>query len=329
MKRRTMLAASAAAVLVAGFGPASTGAAAAADALASKTIRIVVPYAAGGLPDMVARIVGQRLQESLGRSVVIDNRLGGNGGVAAAALAASPPDGHTLLVTDGSLLTINRLLPGKLGYDPDKDFAPVSLIARSPLFLAVSGSVPAKSLDELVALARAKGDALTYGSSGVGSSHHLTAEAFNAGFATSITHIPYKGSANSVPAMIGGQVDMVFAAYPSLAGFMKSGQVRILATSGARRSSFAPDVPAIAEKLPGFDFPVQVIMLAPRATPPEIVHRLGIEVARAVQRPDTVEQMRLAGIEPVGGGPEQMEAAIRAELQRVAVAARRAGLKAE
>ena len=315
MKRRTTLAVVA---LAAAFGLAAAGPAAAADAFPSRTVKLIVPYAPGGLPDTVARIVGQRLQESIGQPVVIENRPGGNGGVAATALATAPADGHTLLVTDGSMLTINRLLSSKLGYDPDKDFAPVSLIAQSPLFLAVNAGVPAKTLDEFIALAKARGSALTYGSSGVGSSHHLTAEALNAGLGTSITHIPYKGSANSVPAMIGGQVDMVFAAYPSLAGFVKSGQARILATNGAKRSSFAPDIPAIAEKLPGFDFAVQIVMLAPRATPAEVVHKLSAEVAKVTRRPDVAEQLRVAGIEPIGGGPEQMEAAIKEEARRVA-----------
>jgi tripartite-type tricarboxylate transporter receptor subunit TctC len=325
MKRRTTLALAAAlaASSLTLSGPA------AAQAFPSKAIKLIVPYAPGGLPDTVARIVGQRLQEALGQSVVIDNRPGGNGGVAATALATSPPDGHTLLVTDGSMLTINRLLSSKLSYDPDKDFAPVSLIAESPLFLAVNPNVPAKTLDEFVALAKSKPGALNYGSSGIGSSHHLTTEAMKAGFGIFMTHIPYRGSSNSVPAMIGGQVDMVFAAYPSLAGFMKGGQARILATNSAKRSSLAPDIPAIAERLPGFDFAVLIAMLAPRATPPEAVQRLSSEVAKIVKRPDVIEQLRVAGIDPIGGTPEQLDAAVKAESTRVAAAAKRANLKAE
>ena len=325
MKRRTTLGLAAA---LAAWGLAWPGFAA-EPAFPSKAIKLVVPYAPGGLPDTVARVVGRRLQEALGQPVVIDNRPGGNGGVAATTLATAPPDGHTLLVTDGSMLTINRLLSTKMAYDPDKDFAPVSLIAQSPLFLAVNPKVPAKTLDEFVALAKSKPGVLTYGSSGIGSSHHLTSEALNAGFGIAITHIPYKGSANSVPAMIGGQVDMVFAAYPSLAGFVKAGQARILATNSAKRSALAPDVPAIAEKLPGFDFAVLVVMLAPRATPPATVQRLSTEVAKIVKRPDVIEQLRVAGIDPIGGTPEQMDAAIKAESTRVAAAAKRANLKAE
>ena len=302
---------------------------AAAQAFASRPVKLIVPYAAGGLPDTVARIVGQRLQESLGQPVVIENRPGGNGGVAATALAAAAPDGHTLLVTDGSMLTINPLLSTRLGYDPDKDFAPVSLIAQSPLFLAVHPNVPAKTLDEFVALAKTKPGALNYGSSGIGSSHHLTAEAMKAGYGIFVTHIPYRGSANSVPALIGGQVDMVFAAYPSLAGFVKSGQARILATNAATRSPLAPDVPAIAERLPGFDFAVLIAMLAPRAAPADAVQRLSGEIAKIVRRPDVIEQLRVAGIDAIGGTPAELDAALKAESRRVTAAARRANLRAE
>jgi tripartite-type tricarboxylate transporter receptor subunit TctC len=324
MKRLTLKALAAGVLLaLAGTGPAL------AQGFPNKGIKLIVPYAAGGLPDTVARIFGQRLQESFGQPVVVENRPGGNGGVAAAALSASPADGYTLLVTDGSMLTINRLLSTKLNYDPDKDFAAVSLMAESPLFLAVNPKVPANTLDELVALAKSKPGALNYGSSGIGSSHHLTAEAMKAGFGVFMTHIPYRGSANSVPAMIGGQVDMVFSAYPSLAGFVKTGQARLLATNSLKRSSLAPDVPAIAEKLPGFDFAVLIAMLAPRGTPVEAVQRLSSEVAKLARRPDVIEQLKVAGIDPIGGTPEQLDAAIKAETTRVAAAAKRANLKAE
>jgi tripartite-type tricarboxylate transporter receptor subunit TctC len=324
MKRLTLKALAAGALLaLVGTGSAL------AQGFPNRGIKLIVPYAAGGLPDTVARIYGQRLQESLGQPVVVENRPGGNGGVAAAALAASPADGYTLLVTDGSMLTINRLLSTKLNYDPDRDFAPVSLMAESPLFLAVNPKVPANTLEEFIALAKSRPGALNYGSSGIGSSHHLTAEAMKAGFGVFMTHIPYRGSANSVPAMIGGQVDMVFSAYPSLAGFVKNGQARILATNSLKRSSLAPDVPAIAEKLPGFDFAVLIAMLAPRGTPNDAVQRLSSEVAKLARRPDVIEQLKVAGIDAVGGSPEQLDAAIKAETIRVAAAAKRANLKAE
>jgi tripartite-type tricarboxylate transporter receptor subunit TctC len=300
-----------------------------AQAWPQRGLKLIVPYAPGGLPDTVARIVGQRLQDALGQAVVVENKPGGNGSVAASALASAPADGCTLLVTDGSMLTINRLLSTKLGYDPDRDFLPVSQIAQSPLFLAVNSAVKAKTLDELIALARAQPGRLNYGSSGIGSSHHLTMEALKAGEGIFITHIPFRGSANSVPAMIGGQVEMVFSAYPSLAGFVKNGQARMLATNSLKRSALAPEVPAIAERLPGFDFAVTVAMLAPKGTPGDVVQRLSSEIDRIVHRPDVVGALQVAGIDPMGGPPEQLSAALKAEMTRVAAAAQRANLKAE
>lgn len=295
----------------------------------SKPIKFIVPYAAGGLPDTVARLVAQKLQEPLGQSVIVENRPGGNGAVAATALKLSPADGYTLLVTDGSMLTINPLLYKKLGYDPTMDFAPVSLVAQSPLFLAVHPNVNANTLDELIALAKSKPGKMNYGSSGIGSSHHLTAEAMIAGFDVAITHIPYKGSSASVPALIAGDVDFVFSAYPSLAGFVKSGQARLLGTNSAKRSALAPDVPAIAEKLPGFEFAVLVGVLAPTGTPNDIVQRVSAEIAALVKRPEVMKQLQAAGIEGIGGSATEFANALKAESVRVGVAVKRANLKAE
>ena len=295
----------------------------------NKPIRLIVPYAAGGLPDTVARVLSQRLPEGLGQTVIVENRPGGNGAVAAAALAASPADGHTLLVTDGSMITINPLLSKKLGYDPAKDFAPVSLIAQSPLFLAAHPSVPANTLDELVALAKSRPGKLNYGSSGIGSSHHLSMEAMKAGLGFFMVHIPFRGSAASVPAMIGGQVDVVFSAYPSLAGFVKNGQAKLIATNSAKRSPLAPNVPAISERLPDYDFAVNVVMLAPAGAPADAIQRVSDEIARIVKRPEVVDHLRTAGIDPVGGNPAALAAALSEESKRVTAAAKRANLKAE
>ena len=300
-----------------------------AQAFPSKPIRLIVPYAAGGLPDTVARVLSQRLPEGLGQTVIVENRPGGNGAVAAATLAASPADGHTMLVTDGSMITINPLLSKKLGYDPARDFAPVSLIAQSPLFLAAHPSVAANTLDELVALAKARPGKLNYGSSGIGSSHHLSMEAMKAGLGFFMVHIPFRGSAASVPAMIGGQVDVVFSAYPSLAGFVKNGQAKLIATNSAKRSPLAPNVPAISERLPGYDFAVNVVMLAPSGAPADALQRLSDEIARIVTRPDVVDHLRTAGIDPIGGNPAALAAALSEESKRVAAAAKRADLKAE
>jgi len=295
----------------------------------SRPMRLIVPYSAGGLPDTVARMLAQRLQDSLGQTIVVDNRPGGNGAVAAATLAATPADGHTLLVTDGSMLTINPVLYKKLSYDPQADFVPVSLVAQSPLFMAVHPSVKANTFDEFVALARSRPGAMNYGSSGIGSSHHLSAEAMKASLGLSMQHIPYKGSANSVPALIGAQVEMVFSALPSLAGFVKSGQVRVLAVNSEQRSALAPDVPAIAERVPGFNFAVIVVVLAPRGTPQEAVARVSAEIERIAKRAEVVAQMQAAGIDMVGGGPAQLAEALREESARVDKVAKLAGLQQE
>ena len=303
--------------------------AAQAQAFPSKPIKLVVPYSPGGLPDTVARLLAQRLQGPLGQPVVVENKAGGGGAVAAATLAQSPADGHTLIVTDGPMLAIAPLVSKQMSYDPVKDFAPVSLVGTAPLFLAVNANVKANTLDEFIALAKAKPGALNYGSAGIGSIHHLTSEAMKEGLGIFVTHIPFRGSGNSVPAMIGGQVDMVFASPPSLMGFVKSGQAKLLAINSAKRSDLAPNVPTLGEKIPGFDFAFNVVVLARAGTPPEVINRLSAEIAKVVKSAEAVEPLRIAGVDPVGGTPEQLAIAMRSEAERVAKAAKRADLKAE
>ena len=303
--------------------------AAQAQAFPSKPIKLVVPYSPGGLPDTVARLLAQRLQGPLGQPVVVENKAGGGGAVAAATLAQSPADGHTLIVTDGPMLAIAPLVSKQMSYDPVKDFAPVSLVGTAPLFLAVNANVKANTLDEFIALAKSKPGALNYGSAGIGSIHHLTSEAMKEGLGIFVTHIPFRGSGNSVPAMIGGQVDMVFASPPSLMGFVKSGQAKLLAINSAKRSDLAPNVPTLGEKIPGFDFAFNVVVLARAGTPPEVINRLSAEIAKVVKSAEAVEPLRIAGVDPVGGTPEQLAIAMRSEAERVAKAAKRADLKAE
>ena len=304
-------------------------AAAQAPAFPSKPIKLVVPYAPGGLPDTVARLLAQRLQGPLGQPVVVENRAGGGGGPAASALTQSPADGYTLMVTDGPLLAITPLVSRQMSYDPAKDFTPVSLVGVAPLFLAVNANVKANTLEELVALAKQRPGALNYGSAGIGSIHHLTAEAMKEGLGIFVTHIPFRGSGASVPAMIGGQVDMVFASPPALTGFVRTGQAKLLATNASKRSDLAPNMPTLAEKIPGFDFAFTVVVLARSGTPPDAVNRLSAEIARIVKSPEALEPLRIAGVDPVGGTPEQAAAAMRGEAERVARAAQRANLKAE
>lgn len=300
-----------------------------AQSFPTKPLKFIVPYSPGGLPDTVARLVAQKLTESLGQSVVVENKSGGNGAVAAVALSTAPADGHTIIITDGTMLTTNQLTTKKLAYDPKKDFLPVSLIATSPLFLSVHQKVAAENLDEFIALAKSKGGTLNYGSSGVGSAHHLTAEGLKAALGLEMTHVPFRGTSQSVPALIGGQVDMVFSAYPSLAGFVKAGQAKLLAVSSAKRSSLAPNVPPIADKVPGFDYSVIMIAIAPAGTPPAVVQKLSAEFTKVLKQQGLIDQLAVAGIEAIGGGPEALNAAIESEATRMAAAAKAAKLQPE
>ncbi|MDB5914398.1 MAG: tripartite tricarboxylate transporter substrate binding protein, partial [Ramlibacter sp.] len=241
-RRRDMLAAAAAIAL--------PGTAAWAQAFPTRPVRLIAVNPPGGLTDTVSRILAPRLGALLGQAVIVDNKPGANGGVAASSLAGSAPDGYSYLVADGSMVTVNPLLSSKLAYDPVKDFVPVSLIGQAPLFLVVNPKLQVNSLDDLVKLARSKPGKLNYGSSGLGSTHHLTMEALKAAYGLFITHIPFRGSAASVPALLAGEVDMVFAAYPSIAGMVKAGQVKPIAVNSAKRWPQEPQVQAIAEKIP-------------------------------------------------------------------------------
>ncbi|MGR4868345.1 Bug family tripartite tricarboxylate transporter substrate binding protein [Variovorax sp. LARHSF232] len=323
MNFQSFLGTAAACLAIAASGPLH------AQAYPSKPIRLVVPYSPGGLPDTVARVLSSRLQTALGQPVVVENKPGASGAVAAAAIAQSPADGYTLLVSDGPMLAITPLLMQKPAYNAQKDFVPVSLVGTAPLFLAANSRAKFNTLDELVAQSKAKPDSSNYGSSGIGSIHHLTAEAMKAGLGIQVTHIPFRGSGNSVPAMVGGDVDLVFASPPSLMGFVKSGQAKLLAINSAKRSPLAPDVPALAEKIPGFDFAFTVAVLAKTGTPREPIDKISAEIAKIVKQPDVVEQLQKAGVDPIGAGPDQLAKALRAESARITAAAKVANLKAE
>ncbi len=295
----------------------------------SQPVRLVVPYVAGGLPDTVARIIGQKLAENLGQAFVVDNKAGAGGAVAALALSQAPADGYTFMVTDGPMLAIPPFVTTKPAFNGSKDFVAVSLVGVAPLYLAVNANVKANTLDELIALAKTRPGALNYGSAGVGSIHHLTAEAMKVGLGINVTHVPFKGSGASVPAMIGGQVDMIFASPPALMGFVKNGQAKLIAINAARRAPQTPDVPTLAEKMPGFDFAFNVVVLAKPGTPQEAIQKIGEEIARIIKNPAVVEQLQKAGVEPVGSTAQQAGVALRSEMARITSAAQQAGLKPE
>ena len=295
----------------------------------NKPIKFVVPYSPGGFPDTVARIFAQRLTDRLGQSVVVDNKPGANGVVAAQVLASSAKDGYTFLVTDGSMFSINPAIYKNLGYDFKRDFMPVALAARAPLYMAVNPKINVNTLQEFIALAKSKPGTLNYGSSGIGSTHHLTMEAMKAALGLDIIHVPFKGTGQSVPALIGGQVDVLFSALPSLAGFVKSGQIKLLVTNAAKRTAQEPNLPALAELIPGFDFAPIVGVLAATGTPPSAIERISAEIALIAKTPEVVTLLSNAGIDAIGTGPADYNRAIFSENERLAKAVASANIKPE
>jgi tripartite-type tricarboxylate transporter receptor subunit TctC len=313
------------AVLAASFAlPTALGQA----AYPSQPVKVMVPNPAGGLPDTVARIVGRRLQERLGQSVVIENRPGANGRVAVAALLGAPADGYTLLVTDGSILTINPLLYANLAYNP-KDILPIAMLARAPMFLAVNPKVPAANLSEFIAYAKANPGKINYGSGGIASTHHLSMEAMAAALKLDMKHVPFKGTGEAVPALLGGHIDALFSAYPSLSGAAEGGQLRLLATNGLQRSTQTPDLPALSEVIPGFDLAPTIGVFGRADTAPAAVDKLVAEALATLKEPEVVGQLAVVGVEAAGAAPDGYAAAIEAEGKRMAAAVEAAGLKAK
>ena len=302
---------------------------ASAQSFPSKPVKFIVPYAAGGLPDSVARIVAQKLTERLGQTVVVDNKPGGNGVVAFQNLMAGANDNHSFIVSDGSMLSITPLINKAATYAEGKELQAVSLMARSPLFLVAHPKTGVKTLREFVDKVRANPGTYTYGSSGIGSTHHLSMEALKAELKLDVRHIPYRGSGQSVPALLGGQVDFLFSALPSMLGFVKNNQVTLIGSNEGKRSPQAPDVPAIAELVPGYDFSVAIGALARAGTSAEAIKRLSDDIAWAVRQPDVLEKFTAAGIEDSGLGPEGYRREIERENQAMAKAGKQADLKAE
>jgi tripartite-type tricarboxylate transporter receptor subunit TctC len=294
----------------------------------NRPVKIVVPYAPGGLPDTMARVVAIKLGESLGQQAVVENK-GGAGGISGVTdVVKAAPDGYTLLVADVGQIAINPHVFSNLPYEPLKDLTAVSLIGVSPLYLVAHPSVRANTLKELVALAKAEPGKLNYGSSGIGSIHHLATEALKSGFGIDVVHVPYKGTGQSVPALLGGQVALLYSALPSIAGHLKDGKVKMLAISTAKRSPQTPDVPTVAESgIPGYEFVAEIGLLAPAGTPREIVSRLSAEVAKAVKQHDVVQRFSQLGIDAVGSTPEAYAAANKADYEKYAKIVKATGAK--
>jgi tripartite-type tricarboxylate transporter receptor subunit TctC len=292
----------------------------------SRSIKFIIPYSAGGLPDTVARVIGRRLQEHLDQTVVVENRPGASGGIAVNALISSPADGHTFVVSDGAILSVNPQVYSKLSYDP-KDVAPVAYLAQAPLILAIHPSVPAGTIKEFIEYVRARPGRLNYGSSGVASIHHISMEGFNFALNLNMTHVPFKGTGESVPALLGGHVEALFSAYPSLSGAAGTNRIKLLASNGPTRSAQAPDLPTISEFIPGYNFASTVGIYTRAGTSAAAMQKIAAETNAIVKELDIISQFAVVGVEPRGGGPEEFDRALRDEFERVGKVVKTAGIR--
>jgi len=281
----------------------------------ARPIKIVVPFAPGGTTDMLARLVGQRLTQSWGQPVVIENKPGAGATLGADIVAKSAPDGYTLLM-GAAHHTIAQQVYAKIPYHFDRDFAPITMVAMVPNMVVVNSEVPAKNIAEFIALAKTQPGKLNYGSAGAGTAHHLIGEMFKLRAGVDLVHVPYKGSSPAVADLLSGQVQLMFDTVTSGLPQVKAGKLRALAVTTAKRSSVMPDVPSLSETaLPGFDVGTWFGLLAPAATPPAIVQKLNAEIVKIIQQPDVRKQMLEAGSEPMGNTSQQMAAQIKAELE--------------
>lgn len=300
----------------------------AAESFPAKPVRFLVGYPPGGLPDTTARIIAQRLSEAMGQQFIIENRPGAGGSLACELVAKSAPDGYTLLIADLGQAAINMALYPKLPYDTLRDFAPISLLGTSSFFLAVHASAGISTFQDLVSLARAKPGQITYGSSGNGSPPHLAMEILKSITGLDLMHVPFKGSGQSLPALIGGQVQLLFTVLPTVAAAVKAGSVKLLGLASETRTPQAADVPTFAELgVKGMLILPSVGILAPVLTPKPIIAMLAGEIAKAVHHPETLKRFGSMGIEPVGNSPESYAASLKADIAYYARAVRLSGAK--
>ena len=282
----------------------------------NKPVRFVVGYPPGGATDIIARTIAQKLTDGLGQQVLVDNRPGAGGIIGSEIVAKATPDGHTIVLVTTSH-GVNPSLYGKLPYDTLTSFAPVIHVASLQLVLVVNPSLPAKSVKDLIALAKAKPGQLNFASSGSGQSLHLAGELLKTMAGIDIVHIPYKGSAPARTDLLGGQVQMMFESMIGVLPFVQSGKLRALAVSGAKRSPAAPNIPTMAEAgVPGYQASGWVGVLAPAATPKPIIIRLNSEIDKVLKLPEVADRLSNSGAEPAGGTPEQFAAFIRAEIAK-------------
>ena len=295
----------------------------------SKPIRIVVPYPPGGFNDTLGRTLAEKFQKAWGQTVLVDNKPGANTVIGTDAVAKAAPDGYTLLVVAFPFAVTPSLIRN-LPYDTLRDFAPVALCAQSPNILVVNPELPVKSVGELIAAAKSKPDALSYASTGNGSSNHISMELFKTLAGVKLVHVPYKGSAPAVVDLLGGQVQVMFDNAPNVMPQVRAGKLRALAQSGPKRSAVAPDLPTVAEAgVPGYEVTVWFGLVAPAGTPREVVDKLNAEVLKILALPDVRERFLALGVEPLGSTPEEFGTHIRAQMDKWAKVVRDAGVKAE
>ena len=294
-----------------------------------KPVRIIVGLAPGGTTDVFTRTLAQRLTEAWGQTVIVENRPGASGMIGAEAVAKAAPDGYTLLVSPQTSLAVAPALYGKAPYDTAKDFAPVSLLGSTPLVMIVHPSFPAKTFADFVALAK-KGTPLTYGSGGVGSSPHMTGELISAALGVKMNHVPYKGENPAIADTIGGQIPIMFGNLPVALPHVRSGKVLALATTTARRSPLAPEIPTMSEGgIKDFEMATWYGMLAPAGTPPELVARIQRDAARVLSDAETRERLTKMGVDLILNTPEEFRKYLNAEIARYTQIIKSAGLKAE
>jgi tripartite-type tricarboxylate transporter receptor subunit TctC len=313
--------------LSAGLLAAAFAAPALAQSYPTKPVRIVVPYPPGGPNDIVARTVGQKLSEQLGQPVIVDNKPGASGNIGAESVAKSPPDGYTLLLlTTGH--TINPSLYPKLGYDLEKDLAPVTQLTAGPMVVVANPSLPAKNIKELISLAKAKPGSLNFGSAGNGSSTHLAPELFSSMAGIKMNHIPYKGSAPALTDLMAGQIQVAFDFMISAMPHVKSGKVKALAVTSTTRSPAAPDLPTVAESgVPGFEVIGWNGLVVPARTPKDVVAKLNAELKKALDQPDAKERFAAQGFSATWTTPEKFGAYIESEHAKWARVVKDSGAK--
>ena len=295
----------------------------------SRPVRFVVPFAAGGSTDIIGRTVAQKMTEAMGQSFIVDNRAGGNTIIGTDIVAKAPPDGYTLLVVPAPF-TINPTLAGKLPYDALNDFTPITLINTTPLVVVVNPGVPARSVKQLIALAKSKPGKLNYGSSGTGGSNHLAGELFKSMAGVSMVHVPYKGNSPALVDLIGGHVDVVFNGLTSALPLIKGDKIRALAVTSIKRSSVLPDLPTLDESgLKGFEATAWNGLAGPAKLPKDIVAKLASETVRIVNNPEVKERFKAEGSDPVGNTPEQFAKFLRDEVAKWAKVIKISGAKAE